>query len=50
MYSCASLPQRHCGEHRVELGHQMFVMQKLEEIAHRVKAAPTKQERLDVCL
>jgi Phosphoinositide 3-kinase family, accessory domain (PIK domain)/Phosphatidylinositol 3- and 4-kinase/Phosphoinositide 3-kinase C2 len=35
-----------CGDHRTELGHQMFVMAKLEDIARKVKAAEGKSERL----
>jgi CRP-like cAMP-binding protein len=31
---------RNCGEHRVLLGHQMFVMRKLENIAQAVKVCP----------
>jgi len=28
-----------CGDHRTELGHQMFVMAKLEDIAMKVRVA-----------
>jgi len=37
-----------CGDHRTELGHQMFVMAKLEDIARKVKAAEGKGERLSL--
>jgi len=28
---------RNCGAHRIELGHQKFVMKKLEKVAEAVK-------------
>eukprot|EP01138_Halocafeteria_seosinensis_P005538 gb/GECG01005661.1/.p1 GENE.gb/GECG01005661.1/~~gb/GECG01005661.1/.p1 ORF type:complete len:1533 (+),score=231.60 gb/GECG01005661.1/:1-4599(+) len=37
---------RNSGEHRTDLGHQMFVMTKLERIASEVKAVTTKEERM----
>jgi hypothetical protein len=38
---------RNCGEHRTALGHQVFVLQKLEEVANRlVKSDDNKAERL----
>ena len=29
---------RNCGEYRTELGHQMFVMSRLEQTAYKVRA------------
>ena len=37
-----------CGEYRTDLGHQLLVMRRLEEVAHHVQACPTKEERLQV--
>lgn len=37
---------QHCGNHRVELGHQMFVMKRLETVAEQVKEGETKADRL----
>lgn len=37
---------QHCGNHRVELGHQMFVMKRLETVAEKVKEGETKADRL----
>ena len=37
---------QHCGNHRVELGHQMFVMKRLENVAEKVKEGETKADRL----
>lgn len=37
---------RNCGEHSTDLGHQRFVMTKLEDIAMKVKAADGKGARL----
>ena len=31
---------RNCGEYRTELGHQMFVMSRLEHIAYKVTRSP----------
>ena len=36
---------RNCGEHKTDLGHQMFVMTKLQHIADEVKASASKEER-----
>lgn len=37
---------RNCGTHRLALGHQLLVMKRLENVANRVKAKETKEERL----
>lgn len=42
----ADLYLRNCGEHREELGHQMFVLQKLEEASAR--ALPRCMQRRPV--
>lgn len=39
---------RKCGHHRVELGHQMFVMKRLEAVAERVQAGESKSARLEI--
>jgi hypothetical protein len=36
---------RNCGKHRVELGHQMFVMRRLERVAEAVKQGKSKEAR-----
>mmetsp|Transcript_34230 Transcript_34230/g.75420 ORF Transcript_34230/g.75420 Transcript_34230/m.75420 type:complete len:1239 (+) Transcript_34230:443-4159(+) len=36
---------RNCGSHRVELGHQMFVMKRLESVAEAVCAGESKADR-----
>jgi phosphatidylinositol-4,5-bisphosphate 3-kinase len=36
---------RACGEHRTELGHQMFVLTKLQDISRKVKLKDSKAER-----
>eukprot|EP01038_Epipyxis_sp_PR26KG_P005716 gene5716-7889_t len=36
---------RNCGSHRLELGHQMFVMKKLEHVAEAVKLGESKEAR-----
>lgn len=36
---------RNCGSHRIELGHQMFVMKRLEHVAEQVKLGESKEER-----
>eukprot|EP01029_Cantina_marsupialis_P008233 TRINITY_DN195920_c0_g1_i3.p1 TRINITY_DN195920_c0_g1~~TRINITY_DN195920_c0_g1_i3.p1 ORF type:complete len:430 (+),score=144.77 TRINITY_DN195920_c0_g1_i3:98-1387(+) len=36
---------RNCGSHRQDIGHQMFVLHKLEIIAHKVAEEDTKQKR-----
>jgi hypothetical protein len=35
----------HCGSHRIELGHQMFVMKKLEAVAQAVALGDSKDAR-----
>jgi CRP-like cAMP-binding protein len=35
----------HCGDHRIELGHQMFVMKRLERVAEAVKVGEKKSQR-----
>lgn len=37
---------RVCGYHRIELGQQMYVMKRLEAIAHRVVEGKSKADRL----
>jgi len=37
---------RNCGTHRLALGHQLLVMRRLENVANKVKAKDTKEERL----
>ena len=39
---------RNCDDHRVELGHQMFVMKRLEHVAETVKTGESKSERLAI--
>ena len=39
---------RNCGDHRVELGHQMFVMKRLERVADQVKLGDSKASRLEI--
>lgn len=39
---------RNCGNHRIELGHQMFVMKRLERVAELVKEGETKSSRLEI--
>ena len=39
---------RNCDDHRVELGHQMFVMKRLENVAETVKTGESKSERLSI--
>jgi len=36
---------RNCGSHRIELGHQMFVMKRLEHVAEQVKLGESKEAR-----
>ena len=36
---------RNCGAHRIEIGHQMFVMRKLESVAEAVVLGDSKDER-----
>ncbi len=36
---------RNCGAHRIELGHQMFVMKRLEHVAEQVKLGESKEAR-----
>jgi hypothetical protein len=36
---------RNCGSHRIELGHQMFVMKRLEKVALEVAQGKSKEER-----
>jgi CRP-like cAMP-binding protein len=37
---------RNCGHHRIELGHQMFVMKRLEHVAELVTKGDSKASRL----
>jgi len=39
---------RNCGSHRIELGHQVFVMKRLEHVAEQVKLGDTKESRLKI--
>jgi phosphatidylinositol-4,5-bisphosphate 3-kinase len=39
---------RNCGHHRIELGHQMFVMKRLEVIAQKVVDGDSKAARLEI--
>jgi Phosphoinositide 3-kinase family, accessory domain (PIK domain)/Phosphatidylinositol 3- and 4-kinase len=39
---------RNCGDYRTELGHQMFVMSRLEQTAYKVKTGGSKEERLSI--
>ena len=36
---------RNCGSHRIEIGHQMFVMKRLESVAEAVVLGDSKDER-----
>ena len=36
---------RNCGFHRIEIGHQMFVMRRLESVAEAVVLGDSKEER-----
>ena len=36
---------RNCGAHRIELGHQMFVMKRLESVAEAVILGESKEAR-----
>lgn len=36
---------RNCGSHRIEIGHQMFVMKRLEAVAQAVVLGDSKDER-----
>jgi hypothetical protein len=36
---------RNCGTHRIEIGHQMFVMKRLEAVAQAVVLGDSKDER-----
>ena len=41
---------RNCGEHRTALGHQKFVMKRLEEVAAKVRECQDgKEARIQVC-
>ena len=39
---------RNCGTHRIEIGHQMFVMRRLESVAEAVVLGDSKDERLRI--
>jgi phosphatidylinositol-4,5-bisphosphate 3-kinase len=39
---------RNCGSHRIELGHQMFVMKRLEKVALEVAQGSSKEERKQI--
>ncbi len=39
---------RNCGAHRIEIGHQMFVMRRLESVAEAVVLGDSKDERLRI--
>lgn len=39
---------RNCGSHRIELGHQMFVMKRLEKVALEVAQGQSKEERKQI--
>ena len=39
---------RHCGQHRIELGRQVFVMNRLTNVAELVCQGTSKAERLDI--
>lgn len=39
---------RKCEHHRVELGHQMFVMKRLESVAEKVCEGKSKSKRLEI--
>eukprot|EP01034_Spumella_vulgaris_P029242 gene29242-36259_t len=39
---------RNCGSHRIELGHQMFVMKRLEHVAEQVKLGESKADRKQI--
>jgi len=39
---------RNCGSHRVELGHQMFVMKRLESVAEAVILGESKSDRKEI--
>lgn len=39
---------RNCGTHRIELGHQMFVMKRLEKVALEVAKGGSKEERKQI--
>lgn len=39
---------RNCGSHRIELGHQMFVMKRLENVAEAVKLGDSKEARKEI--
>jgi len=37
---------RNCGDHRVSLGHQMFIVNRLEDVAQAVKKAPSQKNEI----
>ncbi len=39
---------RQCGNHKIELGHQMFVMKRLEKVAEKVVQGESKAQRLEI--
>ena len=39
---------KNCGKHRIALGHQMFVMKRLEHVAQLVTKGESKKDRLDI--
>jgi hypothetical protein len=39
---------QNCGSHRMELGHQMFVMKKLEQVAQAVILGDSKEARKEI--
>ena len=39
---------QNCGSHRMELGHQMFVMKKLEQVAQAVILGDSKESRKEI--
>ena len=45
MFLCGQVYIRNCGSHRIELGHQVFVMKRLEHVAEQVKLGDSKESR-----
>lgn len=43
-----NLFMRYCGPYRTALGHQLFVIKRLDDVVNEVKKAGTKAERLSV--
>lgn len=53
LFSLSAVPAtqvyiRNCGSHRIEIGHQMFVMKRLEAVAQAVVCGDSKEQRKQI--